>query len=122
MKRKYIIINSKNLKIPNWSKWIIFFLCSIIVEIAIPLLGLTIGFNIGLEYNRIYQISWAISAIITITLIYDLAPRFKRFFSILTSLQHIALLLGLVYRTDWISFFIIFTIIVLYNVLLYKKN
>lgn len=122
MKKEYIIINSKKLKIPNWSKWIILFLCSSIVQIAIPLLGLLIGFRIGLEYITIYQISWFISAIITLTLIYDLAPKFKKFFSALASFVYIMLLFGMEHQTGWISFLITFIIIILYNILLYKKK
>ncbi len=118
MKKEYIIINSKKLKIPNWSKWIILFLCSSIVQIAIPLLGLLIGFRIGLECNTIYQISWFISAIITLTLIYDLAPKFKKFFSALVSFVYIVLLFGMAPQTGWITFIII----ILYNILLYKKK
>lgn len=122
MKKEYIIINSKKLKIPNWSKWIILFLCSSIVQIAIPLLGLLIGFRIGLEYITIYQISWFISAIITLTIIYDLAPKFKKFFSALASFVYIMLLFGMEHQTGWIIFLITFIIIILYNILLYKKK
>lgn len=122
MRKEYIIINSKKLKIPNWSKWIILFLCSNIVQIAIPLLGLVIGFHIGLEYNTIYQISWLISAIIILTLIYDLAPKFKKFFSALVSFVYLMLLIGMVHHTGWISFLITFIIIISYNILLYKKK
>lgn len=124
MKREYVLINSKNLKIPNWSKWIILFLCSNIVQIAVYIPTLRIGLPMGLELNAIYQITWCISAFIILTLIYDLAPKFKKFFSGLVSFIYIMLLFGISNRTGLISFSITFIIIILYNILLYrsKKN
>jgi hypothetical protein len=124
MKREYIIINSKKLKIPNWSKWLILFLISNIIQIAIYVPVLLIGFRLGVGviFNARYQITWFISALIILTLIYDLAPKLKKFFSVMVSLVYILLLFGIRRETGWISFLITFIIIILYNIVLYKKK
>ena len=124
MKREYIIINSKKLKIPNWSKWLILLLVCNIIPIAIYIPVLLIGFELNVEviFNARFQITWFISALILLTLIYDLAPKFKKFFSTIVSFLYIALLFGIGYETGYISFLITFIIIVLYNILLYKKK
>ena len=124
MKREYIIINSKKLKIPNWSKWLILFLISNIIPIAVYVLVLLIGVRlpVGVIFNARYQITWFISALIILTLIYDLAPKFKKFFSAMVSFVYILLLFGIRRETGLISFLITFIIIILYNILLYKKK
>lgn len=124
MKREYIIINSKKIKIPNWSKWLILLLASNIIPIAIYILVLLIGVRLNVEviFNAKCQITWFISALILLTLIYDLAPKFKKFFSTIVSFLYIALLFGIMHETGTISFLITFTIIILYNILLYKKK
>lgn len=124
MKKEYIIINSKKLKIPNWSKWLILFLSSNIIPIVIYIPILLIGFqlNVNVIFNARYQITWFISPLIILTLIYDLAPKYKKFFSTMVSLFYILLLFGIRHQTGWISFLITFIVIILYNILLYKKK
>jgi hypothetical protein len=124
MKREYIIINSKKLKIPNWSKWLILWLASSIIPYAIfiPVLFIGIRLNVEVIFNARHQITWFISALIILTLIYDLAPKFKKFFSTIASLLYIALLFGNRHQAGSISFLIAFIIIVLYNIILYKKK
>ena len=124
MKRKYILINNEKLNISSWIKWIIlivsYFLCLLVISIVENLASnLT---HISME--NIGQVTFYIRAFIILSLIYDLAPRFKVSISIIYSVLASLLYLNIDAKAGdrlYLGTLLFLIGIILYNIYLYKK-
>ncbi|SFD28417.1 hypothetical protein [Clostridium uliginosum] len=121
MKRDYILINGKKLDIPNWGKWAILYLVYNITILAIHTAIITVGIHIGVEPAIMRQVAYYIDAFIILTFIHDLAPKFKKTFSMFISFFAIFFYVAEYNLQASLPAIIFIAIIILYNILLYKK-
>ena len=124
MKRKYALINNENLNMSCLLKWTILvlscFLCSLIISIVESLISNSTHISIA----KIGQVTFYIRGFIILSLIHDLAPRFKKGISIIYSVLASFLYLNIDSRAGdklYLGTLLFLIAIILYNIYLYKK-
>jgi hypothetical protein len=86
MNREHLLINSERLKVANWAKWIILISTNIVSMILMSLVENLVSITQHIPLAKIYVITFYIRGFITLSLIHDLAPRFKKTISIIWSM------------------------------------
>ena len=122
MKQKYILINSEKINISNWLRWPmligIIYLCLLVIGLVEIVISNTFSISIG----SIYVITFYIRGFVVLSLIHDLAPRFKKTSSILwsafTAFMHIRVD-NMVGDKFFLGTLIYIIIIIIYNIFLY---
>lgn len=125
MKKDYVLLDTKKIGIPEWLLWIIYLVLSNIIFISIGLISLIfIAYRFGFNSNSVLHISYFISAAIILTFIYDIAPRFKLFFSICWSIILCVLFIGtssgFSYPLSLVSTIAEIVAVIVYNIFLYS--
>lgn len=124
MKRRYILIDNEKLKLSNWRKWLmliaISYLCLIVISTIESLISNIMNVNIA----NIMLVTVYIRAFIVLSLIRDLAPRFKKVISILWTILVSFIYIGIDSRAGdnlYLGATLFLILVITYNIVLYKK-
>lgn len=124
MKRKYMLINSEKINVPHGVKWLVLIGVGYLWLIVISLIEMLIHNLMKLDIQSIQGITFYLRVFIVLSLIYDLAPRFKRTISIIWSVLAFLIYIGIDFRSGdrlFLGSILFMILITLYNVFLWKK-
>jgi len=83
MNKKYVLINGEKINLSRWLKWLmlisISYLCLLIISIAENLISNLMNINIA----NIIIVTFYVRGFIVLSLIHDLAPKFRKTISII---------------------------------------
>ena len=124
MNKGYILINNEKLNRSNWQKWLLLILAyclsGLFFSAGEDLLANIIHVNLA----NIMVVTFYIRGFIVLSLIHDLAPRFRKSISILWSLIASFIYIGIDSKSGdvlYLGSLLFFATIIAYNIFLYKK-
>jgi hypothetical protein len=125
MNRKYLLINSEKLNIPNWAKWVVLILTYFLSMVVISQLESITAKAINVPLNNIYIITFYVRGFIALSLIHDLAPKLKKSISIIYSIYLPFIYLYIdahIGDKSYLGTFLFIIIIIIFNIFIYRKD
>jgi hypothetical protein len=125
MNKKYILINNEKINRPNWIKWLMLIVISYLFLIVISLLENLISKTLLVSIASVALITFFIRGFVVLTLIHDLAPKFKKTISVIWSMLAAFIYLGVDYRAGdrlYLGTLLFIIVIIIYNIFLYKNK
>jgi len=125
MNKRHVLINNEKLNISNWHKWLIVISVYILSGLLISIVENLLSNIIHVGIANILVITYYFRGFIVLSLIHDLAPRFKKSISIIWSVITCFLYVGIDSKSGdklYLGTLLFFAVIVAYNIFLYKKG
>lgn len=125
MKRKYVLIDNEKLKISGLLKWILLAVSYFLSLLVISIIENLVSNLTHISIAKIGQVTFYIRGFIALSLIHDLAPRFKKSISFIYSTLALFLYLNIDFRAGdrlYLGTLLFLVAIILYNIYLYKNR
>jgi hypothetical protein len=124
MNKKYVLINSEKISLSRWLKWLmlisISYLCLLIISLAENLISNLMNINIA----NIIIVTFYVRGFIVLSLIHDLAPKFRKTISIIWIALASFIYIGVDAKAGdrlYLGTLLFIIAISTYNTFLYKK-
>ena len=89
MKKNYILINTKKLLIPTWLKLVIFYAVNSLFTALLAFIDSSSARIFNVSSSKIVAVTMFINIFVTLALMYDLIPKFKKIIAILYSIFYL---------------------------------